>query len=318
MLRDGLVAERAELGVSTYGSLTFERFPLAEIEDGVYVPLSMHSLQRRLTGGVFHLLSEAAESERKDRRAYSSRFGRAFQASVERTLRRGVRFSKQVPIVADQPYGPRTNRRDTSDVIIGYDRNPVFVEVVSGPLQSRTVAQGDLKCFLEDVEQLVVGKARQVDQCIRAFFNRDFEIPGVDPTTVARIWPLIMTSHPFPHMEGILAKAEQLVRDAGHLQGDRVGDLAIVSAEELFFCEGFMQQGRTLLSLIRGWKNGPYRNQSFKNHLIAEGQGRAPSCDHFVRRFAEFNAENVRRVVGPPSERRGGPHEDGSRMARAG
>ena len=59
-----------------------------------------------------------------------------------------------------------------------------------------------------------------------------------------------------------------------------------------------MQQGRTLLSLIRGWKTGPYADVSFKNHLIAEGHGQAPSSDHFVRRFEEFNTENMQRVLG--------------------
>ena len=202
-LRHHLLAESTEAGPSTYGSLTFERYPLAEVEDGVYAPLSMRSLQRRVTGGVFHLLSEAAETEGKDRRIYSSRFGRAFQESVERTLRRSSATSQQVAVVADQPYGPRTNRRDTSDVILGYERNPVFVEVVSGPLQAKTITHGDLTCFAHDVDRLVVGKARQLDQCIEAFFAGEFEVPGVDPVTVAHVWPLIVTSHPFPQMEGI-------------------------------------------------------------------------------------------------------------------
>jgi hypothetical protein len=297
-LREELLAERAGAGPTTYGSLTFERYPLVEVEDGVYVPLSMRSLQRRVTGGVFHLLSEAAETEGKDRRTYSSRFGRAFQQSVEHTLRRGVVVSQKVAIVADEPYGPRTNRRDTCDVILGYERNPVFVEVVSGPLQAQTITHGDLICFGEDVDRLVVGKARQLHQCIEAFFAGEFEVPGVDPPTVAHAWPVIVTSHPFPHAPTIVREAQQLVRDAGHLLGERIGDLAIVSAEELFFCEGFMQQGRTFLSLVRGWKSGPYADISFKNHLIAEGRGRAPSSDHFVKRFEEFNAENMNRVLG--------------------
>ena len=297
-LRDELRKERAAFGESTYGSLTFERFPLAETEPGVYVPLSMKSLQRRVFTGVFHLLSEAAESEGKDRRTYSSRFGNAFQQSVEQTLRRGVAFSQEVSIVADERYGPRTNRRDSSDVILGYERDPVFIEVVSGPLQARTITQGDLGCFLEDTNRLVVEKARQLDWCIQAFFDRELELPGVDPATVAHVWPVIVTSHPFPHRERIIATVADQVRKAGYLQGERVGGLAMVSAEELFFCEGFMQQGRTFLSLIRGWKGGPYPDLSFKNHLIEEGRGRAPSSEHLERRFAEFNVDSMNRVGG--------------------
>lgn len=310
-LRDELLEESADAGPSTYGSLAFERYPLAEVEEGVYVPLSMRSLQRRLTGGVFHLLSAAAEEEGNDRRKYSSKFGNAFQQSVEQTLRRGVVTSHEVAIVADEKYGPRTNRRDTSDVILGFERNPVFVEVVSGPLQARTITHGDLVCFTEDAKRLVVGKARQLDQCIEAFFAGEFEVPGVDPSTVAHVWPVIVTSHAFPHMAGIIAKTEDLVCAAGHLQGDRVGHLAIVSAEDLFFCEGFMQYGRTFLSLVRGWKSGPYAAMSFKNFLIAEGSGRAPSSAHFVGRFKEFNDENLQRVLGRGPSPRDSPDASG-------
>ena len=297
-LRDEMGKETADFGASTYGALTFERFPLAEIDPGVYVPLSMNSLQRCVSSGVFYLLREAAKKERKDHRTYSSRFGGAFQRSVEQTLRRGVAFSQEVSIVADEPYGPRTNRRDSSDVILGYERDPVFIEVVSGPLQARTITQGDLGCFSEDANRLVVEKARQLDQCIQAFFDRELEVPGVDPATVAHVWPVIVTSHPFPHRERIIAAVEKQVRKAEYLQGERIGGLAIVSAEELFFCEGFMQQGRTFLSLIRGWKTGAHPDLSFKNHLIEEGHGRAPSSEHLERRFAEFNVENMNRVLG--------------------
>jgi hypothetical protein len=123
-------------------------------------------------------------------------------------------------------------------------------------------------------------------------------VSAVDPATVAHVWPVIVTSHPFPHRECIIAAVEKQVRKAGHLQGERIGGLAIVSAEELFFCEGFMQQGRTFLSLIRGWKSGPHPDLSFRNHLIEEGRGRAPSSEHLERRFAEFNVENMNRVLG--------------------
>lgn len=72
----------------------------------------------------------------------------------------------------------------------------------------------------------------------------------------------------------------------------------MVSAEELFFCEGFMQAGRSLVSLIRGWKSGPTGRVSFKNYLIKLGGGRAPGSDHFERRFAEANADYMARMLG--------------------
>jgi hypothetical protein len=298
-LRRELLAEQETYGPTTYGSLTFERYPLAEIEPGVYVPVSMKSLQRRVSEGVFHLLREAATAEGRDLRRYSSRFGRVFQESVEQTLRRGVAFAgEEIPIVADVNYGTPAQPRDSTDVILAYERNPVFVEVVSGPLLAATITRGDLASFRKDADRLVVEKARQLDESIAAFKAGNLVLPGVDPDVVSRVWPVIVTSHPFPHRELIIRALKQRVRDAGHLQGDCIPGLAIVSAEELFFCEGFMQQGLTFLALVRGWKSGPHPDLSFKNYLIELGNGRAPISEHCERRFAEFNVENMNRVLG--------------------
>ncbi len=299
-LRDELIDEASRYGESTYSSLTFERFPLVEIEPGLLLPLSMASLRRRVSQGVHHILSEAAVADGRDRRYYSSVFGLAFQESVERTLRRGVELEcSGATITADVFYdGPCSQSLRSSDVILEYERNPVFVEVVSGPLQAGTTTQGDLKCFASDADRLVVEKTRQLDQSIRDFFNEDLRLPAIDPALVAHAWPVLVTSHAFPHMDYILAEVDRLIREKGYLQHERVGSLAIVSAEELFFCEGFMQKGTSFLALLRGWKSGPMASAPLKNYLIALGHGQAPGSNHFVRRFAEANADYMSRMLG--------------------
>jgi hypothetical protein len=298
-LADELRAETKQYGETTYSSLTFERHPLIEIEDGIFLPLSMGSLQRRITQGVFHVLSEAAEAEGKNRRYYSSNFGAVFQESVENTLRRAVGFERTPPsITADKEYGPSGARKRSSDVILGYDRHPMFVEVVSGPLRAATVTQGDLCSAKADAERLVIKKTEQLDRSITDFFTRKLVLPGIDLATTSRVWPVIVTSHEIPHMELIIADLEQWIREKEYLTDARIGRLAIISAEELFFCEGAMQKGKSLLALTRGWKSGPAAHLPFKNYLIEQGGGQAPGSDHFVQRFAEANSENERRMLG--------------------
>jgi hypothetical protein len=298
-LRDELIDEASRYGESTYSSLTFERFPLVEIEPGLFLPLSMASLRRRVSQGVFHILSEAAVADGRDRRYYSSIFGQAFQESVERTLRRAVELERSgATITADVLYGPRSQRRRSSDVILEYERNPVFVEVVSGPLQAGTTTQGDLECFASDADRLIVEKTRQLDRSIRDFFNGDLKLPAIDPALVAHAWPALVTSHPFPHMDYILREVDRLIRETGYLQDERVGSLAIVSAEELFFCEGFMEKGTSFLALVRGWKSGSMASAPLMNYLIALGRGHARGSKHFVRRFAEANVDYMSRMLG--------------------
>ena len=298
-LRTELLAEDTRYGATTYGSLTFERFPLVEAQPGFFIPTSVASLHRRITEGVFHVLAEAAEADGLDRRHYVSPFGDVFQVLVENTVRRGEAARPAgVRITADVAYGTRRNRRRSSDVIAAYDRNPMFIEVVSGPLQAATTTRGDVDAFRADLERLVVGKARQLHRCIDDFLTGALEVNGIDPAIVYRIWPVILTSHAFPHAETVMDEVRDALVAEGLLHQDTVDELAIVSAEDLFFCEGHMEQGRSLLSLIRSWKSGPRANLPFKNALVALGGGRAPGSSHFEQRFAEASSIYINKLLG--------------------
>jgi hypothetical protein len=182
--------------------------------------------------------------------------------------------------------------------MVAYDRNPVFIEVVSGPLQAATTTRGDVDTFRADLQRLVVGKARQLNRCIDDFLSGVLTVEGADPATIHRVWPVILTSHSFPHAETVMGEIRDAL-DAEHLlRQDTTGELAIVSAEDLFFCEGHMEEGRSLLSLIRSWKSGSGAQLPFKNELIARGEGRAPGSSYFERRFAEANASYINALLG--------------------
>lgn len=296
-----LVAEEARYGPTTYGSLTFDRYPLFEREPGVYSLISMTALARRTNAGVYHLLAEAAEAEGLERTAHTSAFGLPFQRSVEQTLRRGVGAgAAPVPIAADVPYGrSRGAMRNSSDVILGYEGNPVFVEVVSGPLRAGTLTRGDRGHFEADLERLVIGKAGQLETSIEAFLGGELPLPGFDPETTRRVWPVIVSTYEFPLRHEIGRRIDQRLAETGRLQGDRIARLALISAEELFFCEGMMERGTSFLSLISGWKSDPVAaNQSLKNHLVDRAGGRAPGAAHFDLVAAEAFAEQGRRLFG--------------------
>ena len=93
------------------------------------------------------------------------------------------------------------------------------------------------------------------------------------------------------HVEGRVA-------ETGLYSDPRVLPLALVSAEELTFCEGFAQRGRTFFSLAHGWKASPGSRQSFKNYLIELGGGTAARSDHADEMFARSTAERAKRIFG--------------------
>jgi hypothetical protein len=296
-----LAAEEARYGPTTYGSLSFDRFPLFEREPGVFSLISLPSLSRRTNAGVYHLLAEAAEAEGVERTTHTRSFGLPFQRSVERALRRGVEASgTPIPIAADVRYGASAARmRDSSDVILGYEGNPVFVEVVSGPLRAGTLTRGDREHFEADLERLVIGKAGQLQTSIEDFLSGELELAGFDPETSRRIWPVIVSTYEFPLRQEIARRIEDRLAETSRLQGDRIAPLALISAEELFFCEGMMERGASFLSLISGWKSDPVAaSQSLKNHLIERAGGRAPGSAHFDLVAAEAFAEQGQRLFG--------------------
>jgi urease accessory protein UreF len=298
-LRAELQAEERQYGRTTYGSLTFERFPLVEAQPGFFLPASVASLHRRITEGVFHILAEEAEAEGHDRRHYVSPFGDVFQVLVEKTVRRAEAvMAPSAPITADVEYGKRNNRRRSSDVIVAYDRNPLFIEAVSGPLQAATTTRGEVQTFRADLERLIIGKARQLDRCVDDFLAGALEVPGAEPATTDKVWPVVLTSHSFPHAETVMEVVREALQAEDLLQQAQVGELAIVSAEDLFFCEGHMEQGRSLLRLIRSWKSGAGAHLPFKNELISIGGGRAPGSSHFERRFAEASSSYINMLLG--------------------
>ena len=59
-----------------------------------------------------------------------------------------------------------------------------------------------------------------------------------------------------------------------------------------------MEEGESLLALIRGWKSSPAASHSFKNFLIAHGDGQAPGSEHLEMRFSKAAAEQHRVLFG--------------------
>jgi hypothetical protein len=62
-LRCALEAEAAAQGPSTFGSLPIEKLPLVESAEGRLYTVNFSALERRLTHGIFHLLSEGDAEE---------------------------------------------------------------------------------------------------------------------------------------------------------------------------------------------------------------------------------------------------------------
>jgi hypothetical protein len=301
-LRRELEAEGQEFGDTTYLSLAIERQPIIIGPAGQLFVLSLPAFERRATHGIFHILAEGAVNEGEDREFHTSPFGFAFQRWAEGCIRRGEEIQAEQPrLVADEPYGPKGNRRDTSDVVLAYERQIVAVEVVAGPLNARTITHGDLGTFEKDLEKLVDKKARQLTKRIGDIINGETAELGLTADGVVRIWPVIVTSADFPVWPLIMRTIRERMKAKRFLTHKRVGPMSIITAEELALAEAHVITTKTpFVSLISSWKSSAQTgDHSLKSFLVAlERNAAEPTgySEHHRETFEEAS-ERIRTEI---------------------
>ena len=178
-------------GPTTYRSHTFDRTPLVEIDHGMIVPTSFAALERAVTQGAFWLLNDAAEARGLPRQEFSGPLGSVFERFIQESIERIAALETEPPQVhRDFFYGPKKTRMLSSDVTVVYRREAMFIEVVTGQPNVATVTRGDVSTFRNDLERLVLGKARQLRRCWGNFSTFGIlKFDGVGCATIRTVWP---------------------------------------------------------------------------------------------------------------------------------
>ena len=306
-LREAIKGEQDERGEVPFRSLAMERRPLVSGPDGLCYVLNLPSLEWRSTHGIFHILAEGAVDEGFDRELYTAPFGRAFQIWAEGCIRRAEKAAQgeAAQIFADVPYGPKGQRRDTPDVVVRDERQIAVVEVVAGPLQSKTVTHGDLDAFERDLDKLIFKKAKQLTDRIADIERGDAAEIGLDAEGVGRIWPVIVTAAPFPVWTPVMREIRARLKRAGFLQSKRTGPICVISGEELAAAESEMEQTKIpFVALLAEWKSRPQTGDLWlKNFLVHRAKGReggAPSPRHHKEMWRRASREMFMRLFGHP------------------
>jgi hypothetical protein len=301
-LRDNLANEEEKFGTTTFGALAYERTPLLVGPDGRVCLISFESLEHRVTEGILHILAEGAEGEGGKREDYTSPFGKAFQQWATACFERvNTGFKDPPKLIVDASYGSKRQSKDTPDVVLRYPRTIVAVEIVSGPLQARTLTHGDLSAFEADLVKLVDKKAKQLTERIAEILSGDAAGIGLDADGVGMIWPVIITATSFPARPEIGPFIRARLKRKGFLQGRKIRPVSIITAEEIAASEGTMAEGTSFVELLAEWKqNARTGDQPFKNFLIfRERDQRRPPGEHHRETYAEASRDLVGLVLDP-------------------
>lgn len=301
-LRDNLAWEEEKFGRTTFGALAYERTPLmVGPDDRVYL-ISFESLERRVTEGILHILAEGAEGEDEKREHYTSPFGRAFQQWAAACFERvNAGFKGPPKLFVDASYGPKRQPKQTPDVVLRYPRMIVAAEIVSGPMQARTLTHGDLSAFEADLAKLVDKKAEQLTKRIAEILAGEAAEIGLDAGDVGTVWPVIITAASFPMRPEIGPVIRTRLKGKGFLQDRKIRPVSIITAEEIAASEGTMAEGTSFVELLAEWKQkAATGDHPFKNFLIfRERDQRRPLAKYHREIYAEASRDLVGLVLDP-------------------
>ena len=169
-LRDEILAEERIYGPTVYRCQAFEKKPLLLLPDDRVAPIALDSFERRVTEGIFWILSDGAMSEGLPREHFTTVFGRVFEEWAVRAFERAIPCVGTPRVHRDQTYkGKEGTEERSTDVVLDYEPSAVFVEIVSKRQVTATLTRGDLTAFNTDLKAGVLDKAKQLDRNIRDF-----------------------------------------------------------------------------------------------------------------------------------------------------
>lgn len=162
-----------------------------------------------------------------------------------------------------------TQDQRNADAVIDYGDAWVVLDF-SSRMPKRELAHAESLESLEDEIAYVVGdKAGQLDATISALKEDESLLTGRPTPERPRFHPVIVVSNKWPLNPITYELARLKVEEQGHLQGDRVETLSIMTMEELEIVESVQEHGGPdFASLLRSHAQKSLRRMGLKDHVL--------------------------------------------------
>jgi hypothetical protein len=259
--------------------LPIQNRPLLRLGDDVVV-LDERYLAERVTRGIYWLVHDYEKFTHGEnaRIKWTQAYSEMVETRAEDQLRQmappliggGRAFFTEEQLQATFP-GTKN-----CDAGIDFGGDVVLAEVVSATVKVATREQADVTSFREDVERIVLKKARQL-YVSAANLTRGPQPPN-SPLAAppARIFPMVICGGQFP-VNPITTRYinEQLAAEGLNPDGV-IQPITLLDLEELEGCQALHQRrGLTLPQLLDGWRRSRYGGVAFRNYLAYEYGGHA-------------------------------------------
>lgn len=168
-----------------------------------------------------------------------------------------------------------TQDQRNADAVIDYGDAWVVLDF-SSRMPTRALAHAEsLKALEDEIDYVVGDKASQLDATIAALKEGESRLTGRASQQRRRFHPVIVVSNKWPLNPITHELARLKVEEQGHLQGDQVETLFIITMEELEIVESVQEHGGpNFASLLRSHAEKSLRRMGLKDHvLLVEGLG---------------------------------------------
>lgn len=262
----------------------FNRHPFLALDDGGLVLVSPRALLSWLSDGFHYRLLDSAQARSPGRRGKVSRAYTAFAGDLledyaldlVRSVHPGERPVGAGRVYGEQPYGhvnSKGNYSDhSSDIAVDRGLDLVLIEVSASRMRADTLLLGDRAAVEDDIDRLLIKKARQLDHCIHALIDGRATIPAGDPEVdmgrIERIWPVIVTAGNITQTQPLWLYIHSKLR--GELQQPKVQPLTILDVEDLELVCALVEQGHALHEILARKTQHPWAELELAWWLIRD------------------------------------------------
>jgi hypothetical protein len=211
-----------------------------------------------------------------ERLKFTRFFGELFQRYAQDAIDRAYPTSDHLfkRVYPEKRYGKRGQEKNTSDVMILYGEDVIFVEVIASRLKMvETTIRGDLTSFRQDLRDKVINAAQQVDRVVGDFRRGEFGLDGFQGKNMRRAYPVVVSFGTIPQTVPVWHEIQGMLLKRRILQSSADADLTLIDVEELEMLEALIASGISLVDILEQKQSHPWYRywpmKTFLAHVIS-------------------------------------------------
>jgi hypothetical protein len=270
----GLSDETARAG---WNRVPLEMRPFLRLASGQLLLWSPGALTAWMTDGVYHRFHDAAKAcgRGNDFRTFYGWLVEEYVGDVLREAHPGARPPGGGRVLDEVRYATPDGHRKSPDVAVDLGPDLVLFEVASGRLTLPTRVVGTPEKVFGNLDNIVLGKARQLSRRIDDLLGGRLVYPDVSVTHVERIWPVLVTGTGLLMNEALANRIREDLRD--HLRQPRVQYLTVLDLADLEQLCALVERGHSVAGILER-KLGGYAELDFRRMVHDD-----PHLDHEAR-----------------------------------